>query len=39
MTDSRDGSARFVSEDWVSFWQGGALVLLVLVGVRPALPG
>ena len=38
MTASRDGSARFASEDWVSVWQGGALVLLVLVGVRPALP-
>ena len=34
MTDSRDGSARFATEDWVSVWQGCALILLVLV-TRP----
>ena len=26
------------SEDWVSVWLGGAVILLVLVGVRPDLP-
>ena len=38
MTDSQDGSAGIASEDWVSVWQGWALILLVLVGVRPAIP-
>ena len=38
MTDSRDGSARLATEDWVSVWQGCALILLVLVGIRPAIP-
>ena len=26
------------SEDWVSVWVGGALIVLILVGVRPVLP-
>lgn len=38
MTDSRDGSTRFATEDWVSVWLGWALILLVLVGIRPAIP-
>jgi uncharacterized integral membrane protein (TIGR00698 family) len=28
----------FRSEDWVSVWLGAALILLVVVGVRPQLP-
>ena len=26
------------SEDWTAVWLGAALILLVLVGVRPAIP-
>ncbi len=38
MTEPPGRSARFAPEDWVSVWQGWALILLVLVGVRPAIP-
>ena len=38
MTDSGNGAARLATEDWVSVWQGWALILLVLVGIRPAIP-
>ena len=38
MTEPPGRSARFAPEDWVSVWQGWALILLVLVGVRPPIP-
>ncbi len=38
MTEPPGRSARFAPEDWVSVWQGWALILLVLVGVRPVVP-
>ena len=38
MTDPPTGFARIATEDWVSVWLGGGLILLVLVGVRPAVP-
>lgn len=38
MTDSRNGPASFATEDWISVWQGWVLILLLLVGIRPAIP-
>ena len=36
-TDHRPG--LFSSEDWIACWLGFALILLALLGLRPALPG
>ena len=38
MSEQPASPASLRSEDWTAVWLGVALVLLVLVGVRPALP-
>ena len=38
MSRPSSNSSLTRSEDWVSVWLGGALILLAIVGVRPVLP-
>ena len=38
MTGKPGASSSLRSEDWTAVWLGAALILLVLVGVRPATP-
>ena len=38
MSESSRNKPLVRSEDWVSVWVGGALIVLILVGVRPVMP-
>ena len=38
MTNESKRSSNLRSEDWVAVWTGGALILIVLVGIRPSVP-
>ena len=38
MGDDRSITSGLRSEDWIAVWLGAALILLVLIGVRPSIP-
>ena len=38
MTSLPNGLGKRASEDWLAVWLGAALVVLVLIGVRPVMP-
>ena len=39
MNGHRGAASSLRSEDWTAVWLGGALILLIVVGVRPVVPG